>query len=162
MSSPVRERKCSKEKNAGSSSGSKRICIPIEQEEYGRILAEDTAFREYLDMMIERHPELFPSAIQQGYRLHGALPPSKKMPDVRMRRIKMKEKDDTYWAMKYDLADAYEKNKNAKEALDTYAEVYGWNSNFRDVSEKIDQLGAKIAEDVGKKKPGKKDRVSYL
>jgi hypothetical protein len=45
-------------------------------------------------MMIEQHPELFPSVIQQGYRLHGTLPPSKKMPGVRMRRIKMKEKDD--------------------------------------------------------------------
>ena len=95
MSSPVRNRKCSKEKDASSSSkGSKRICVPIEREKYGRILAEDAAFRECLDMMIERHPELFPSAIQQGYRLHGTLPPSKKMPDVRMRRIKMKEKDD--------------------------------------------------------------------
>jgi len=95
MSSPVRNRKCSKEKDASSSSkGSKRICVPIEREKYGRILAEDAAFRECLDMMIERHPEFFPSAIQQGYRLHGTLPPSKKMPDVRMRRIKMKEKDD--------------------------------------------------------------------
>jgi len=63
MSSSVRERKCSKEKDTGSlSKGSKRICILIEREEYDRILAEDTAFREYLDTMIEQHPEFFPLA----------------------------------------------------------------------------------------------------
>ena len=95
MLSSVRERKCSKEKETGSlSKGSKRICIPVEREEYDRIFAEDTAFREYLDTMIKQHPELFPSAIQQSYYWHDILPPSKKMPGVRMRRIKMKEKDE--------------------------------------------------------------------
>ena len=94
MLSPVRERKCSKEKAPSSlSKGSKRICIPVERAEYDRILAEDTAFREYLDTMIEQYPELFPAAIQQGYYWHDMLPPSKKMPGMRMRRIKLKEKD---------------------------------------------------------------------
>jgi len=95
MLSLVRERKCSKEKDTGSlSKGSKRICIPIEREEYDRILAGSATFRECLDTIIEQHTELFPSAIQQGYYLHDILPPSEKMPDVRMRRVKMKEKDD--------------------------------------------------------------------
>ena len=31
---------------------------------------------------------------------------------------KMKNRDEFYWAMKYDLADAYEKNGNLKEALE--------------------------------------------
>ena len=35
------------------------------------------------------HPELFPAAIQQGYQLHDILPPSKKLPDLRLRRIKL-------------------------------------------------------------------------
>ena len=95
MSSPVRERKCSKKKDTGSApKGSKRICIPIERTEYDRILAEDAAFREYLDTMIEQHLELFPAGIQQGYYLHSILPLSKKMPEIRMRRIELKEKDD--------------------------------------------------------------------
>jgi len=88
-----RERKCSKEKDTDSlSNGSKRICIPIDREEYEQILLDKTAFRQYLDMKIEQYPELFPSTIQQGYKLHDILPPSKKMPDVRMRRIKVKAK----------------------------------------------------------------------
>ena len=90
-----RERKCSKEKDSDSlSNGSKRICIPIEREEYEQILLDKTAFRQYLDMKVEQYPELFPSTIQQGYKLHGILPPSKKMPDVRMRRIKVEAKRD--------------------------------------------------------------------
>ena len=90
-----RERKSSKEKDSDSlSNGSKRICIPIEREEYEQILLDKTAFRQYLDMKVEQYPELFPSTIQQGYKLHGILPPSKKMPDVRMRRIKVEAKRD--------------------------------------------------------------------
>ncbi len=33
---------------------------------------------------------------------------------------KMEDRGESYWAMKYDLADAYEKNGNLKEALDIY------------------------------------------
>ena len=65
--------------------------------------------------------------------------------------------------MKYELAEAYEKNGNVKEALDLNMQVYGWNSKFRNVSDKIDQLKASIAESGEQKKvKGRKDRVSYL
>ena len=91
MSSSGRERKCSKEKDSTIySKRSKRICLPIEREEYERILLDKDAFRVYLDMQIAQHPELFPSTIQQGYKLHDTLPSSKKMPDIRLRRIKVK------------------------------------------------------------------------
>jgi len=90
MSSSDRERKCSKEKDSAFyAKRSKRICIPIEREEYKRILWDKVAFRAYLDVQIARYPELFPSTIQQGYRLHDILPASKKMPDIRLRRIKV-------------------------------------------------------------------------
>jgi hypothetical protein len=93
MSSSNRERKCSKEKNSTVySKRSKRICIPIEREEYERILLDKDSFRAYLDMQIAQHPELFPSTISQGYKLHDILPRSKKMPDMRLRRIKVKAK----------------------------------------------------------------------
>jgi hypothetical protein len=93
MASSSRERKCSKEKdNTIYSKRSKRICIPIERGEYERILLDKDSFRAYLDMEIARHPELFPSTISQGYKLHDILPPSKKMPDMRLRRIKVKAK----------------------------------------------------------------------
>ena len=76
---------------------------------------------------------------------------------------KIEERDESYWAMKYDLAEAYEKNDNLQEALDSYTEVYGWNSKFRDVSEKMNQIGAIITGKTETGKPkGKKDRISYL
>ncbi len=77
---------------------------------------------------------------------------------------KMEDTDESYWAMKYDLAEAYEKNGNSKKALALYTEVYGWNSKFRSVSDKINSLRVMVKEeDVGQKKPkDRKDRVSYL
>lgn len=77
---------------------------------------------------------------------------------------KMEDTGESYWAMKYDLAEAYEKNGNSKKALDLYTEVYGWNSKFRSVSDKINSLRVMVKEeDVGQKKPkDRKDRVSYL
>ncbi len=76
---------------------------------------------------------------------------------------KMQDRGESYWAMKYDLAEAYEKNGNIKEAFDCYTEVYGWNSKFRAVSDKIDDLKKRITEGVEQKKPrDRKDRVSYI
>lgn len=76
---------------------------------------------------------------------------------------KMEDRGESYWAMKYDLAEAYDKNGNIKEALETFTEVYGWNSKFRDVSAKISQLSSKHAEgDEYKKVKDRKDRVSYI
>lgn len=77
---------------------------------------------------------------------------------------KMEDTGESYWAMKYDLAEAYEKNGNSKKALALYTEVYGWNSKFRSVSDKKNFLRAMVKEeDVGQKKPkDRKDRVSYL
>jgi tetratricopeptide (TPR) repeat protein len=76
---------------------------------------------------------------------------------------RMEDRGEAYWAIKYDLADAYEKNGNSKEALDLYMEVYGWNSKFRSVSDKIDHLKTSVAEGAEQKKTkDRKDRVSYL
>jgi pilus assembly protein FimV len=77
---------------------------------------------------------------------------------------KMEDRSESYWAMNYDLAEAYENNGNLKEALDLYTEVYGWNSKFRSVSDKMENLRVKVLEgDHGQKKPkDRKDRVSYI
>lgn len=75
----------------------------------------------------------------------------------------LKEKDDSYWSIKYDLAEAHEKEDNLKTALDLYTEVYGWNAKFRNVSEKVSLLKTQAAKSAGKEKPKeRKDRVSYL
>jgi tetratricopeptide (TPR) repeat protein len=75
----------------------------------------------------------------------------------------IKEPNESYWSIKYDLAEAHEKSNNLKEALDLYTEVYGWNANFRNVSEKVGLLKTQAAKSAGKEKPKeRKDRVSYL
>jgi tetratricopeptide (TPR) repeat protein len=76
---------------------------------------------------------------------------------------KMKDRDEAYWAFKYDLAEVYGKNGNLKEAFDTYTEVYGWNAGFRDVLEKMKQLEVQIQQSAEKgKSRDQKARISYL
>jgi tetratricopeptide (TPR) repeat protein len=75
----------------------------------------------------------------------------------------IKEHSEAYWSIKYELAEAYEKNNNLAESLKLYTEVYGWNAKFRDISEKISLLKTQAAKTAGQEKPkGRKDRVSYL
>ena len=73
------------------------------------------------------------------------------------------EKNESYWSLNYELAEAYEKNRNLGEALDLYTAVYGWNAKFRDVSEKVSTLKTKVSPAARPEKPKeKKNRVSYL
>ncbi len=83
----------------------------------------------------------------------------------------VKDRDEGYWSMKYDLATAYEKNGDIKKALDLFVEVYGWDSKFRGVDEKVNNLKAMLEMEVQekepekkeqKKPPTKKDRISYI
>jgi tetratricopeptide (TPR) repeat protein len=72
-------------------------------------------------------------------------------------------KDESYWAIKYDLATAYEKNNNFKEALEIFTEVYGWNAKYRNVTEKMSHVRAlNLKVSAGDKTRERKDRVSYL
>ena len=48
--------------------------------------------------------------------------------------------EETYQALRYDLACAHEKAGNCKAALETFLDVYGVNVNYRDVAEKIESL----------------------
>jgi hypothetical protein len=70
---------------------SKRIVIPVSRDEYALIMDDTTAFRQYLDELQARHPELFPHGMAAGYRWYGRYPVSKKMPDVHLRRICLNE-----------------------------------------------------------------------
>jgi tetratricopeptide (TPR) repeat protein len=87
------------------------------------------------------------------------------------------DKDESYWALKYELAEAHEKNNNLREALELYTEVYGWNAKFRNVSEKLDLIATqtRLPKDSESEKPQDKKggepekpkmkrdrRVSYL
>ncbi len=85
----------------------------------------------------------------------------------------MKESDESFWAIKYDLADAYERNNDLPKALEFYTGVYGWNAKFRNVADRLSAVRGKIArrtEPPGPQETAKpaertkerKDRVSYL
>ncbi len=82
----------------------------------------------------------------------------------------MTERDESYWGLRYDLAEAYEKHGDIKSALNHYIEVYGWNSSFRNVNERVNQLkqntgdakdNVEVAEEEDNRKP-RKDRISYI
>jgi hypothetical protein len=71
----------------------KRITLPIDLAAYNELLHDKQAFRHCLNEMIQYYPELFPSDIAQGYKLHGMLPASRKMPHVQLRRIQLAARD---------------------------------------------------------------------
>ena len=72
-------------------------------------------------------------------------------------------RDESYWSAKYDLASAYEKNGNLKEAFQIFSEIYGVDSKFRQVNEKLDHLKPLLAkEEQTPQQKEKKDRVSYI
>jgi len=90
MQVSTRTRKCSLKKESETLfEPTKHICVPIKQTDYNRLLNNNVAFREYLDTQIILHPEIFPTAIQRGYKFHDILPPSKKLEGIRLRRIKV-------------------------------------------------------------------------
>lgn len=83
----LKTRECQKEKQALVKRDSKRICIAIDKETYKKIIDDKELFRTYVEGYIEKHPEIFPKDIKEGYKLNGFCDESKKMPDVKVRRI---------------------------------------------------------------------------
>ena len=51
--------------------GSKTIRIPCSEEEYIQLLSNRKLFRPFLNRVLQKHPELFPTDIAKGYKLHG-------------------------------------------------------------------------------------------
>jgi hypothetical protein len=62
------------------------IILPVSQEHYGTILSTPAKFRQWVDENYERHPELFPVEMEQGYRLNGSR--TDKKLDLTVRRIR--------------------------------------------------------------------------
>ncbi len=76
---------------------------------------------------------------------------------------------EEYLAMKYELADACERDGDTVRALEIYTEVYGIDSSFRDVSKKIETLKKASYRHITKEnlspsepEKKKKDRISYI
>jgi hypothetical protein len=68
---------------------------------------DQEAYRTHLDDCIRRHPELFPAAIERGYKLYGFTEESAKMPDVRIRRICLHERDERGRVQVFQVAPSY-------------------------------------------------------
>jgi hypothetical protein len=78
---------------------SKRICLPIDQELYETIVDDPRWFRSYVDECRQKYPELFPPTFEQGYKCVGYCEPSKKMPELKVRRLRSRAvngKTETY------------------------------------------------------------------
>ncbi len=70
------------------SAGSKTICVPAPSKAvYQKMIKDGREFRQFLDSLIEKHPDLFPQEIKNGYWLHDSVH-SKKL-NITTRRIKL-------------------------------------------------------------------------
>jgi len=77
---------------------------------------------------------------------------------------------EEYLAMRYELADAYEKDGDIASAFNLYTEIYGMDSGFRDVAQKIEALKKappkqkkeNISSESSQESSKKRDRISYI
>ena len=151
------------EKEIGAEDSETHYNLGIAYKEMGLI---DDAIREF--QISKNDPKRFTQSINMlgiCYMAKGLFPLA--IDSFKSALEKIETKDESYWGVKYDLAEAYEKNENRKEALDIYTDIYGWNSKFRNVAEKLNLLKVMVAKPaekpvISEKQKIKKDRVSYL
>ncbi len=75
--------------------GNKTICLPISNDiDYDQLVEDREAYRRYLDRQIAKHPELFPAAIEGGYRFHGWVESSRQ--HLKTRRIYLPSTKEAY------------------------------------------------------------------
>ena len=100
---------------AASTRGDRSICLPINSEtEYRQILPDPQAFRLYLSQSLAAHPELFPSAMAEGFWFHDFIHSIKQ--DLTLRRIKLTANGDIYqlrpdFVMPYMVGKTHEMEK---------------------------------------------------
>ena len=90
-----RKRTISKERQELSGRGNKTLYLPSSESEYQSVIDNATAYRAWVDNHYEQFPQLFPSAMSSGYRLHD-IRLSKKQEDLPRRRIKLKSTGACY------------------------------------------------------------------
>src|SRR2546421_7742916 len=92
MDVPQRTRSCCRMRptvNAQGPRGAKQIVIPMDRPTYDRLWHDAAAVRQRLSELLCDAPELFPPGMEQGFQLTGRLPPSKKLPGVRLRQLRL-------------------------------------------------------------------------
>lgn len=75
--------------------GDKTICLPIEDGvEYEELVQNPKEYRAYLDKIREKYPEIFPEAMEEGYKLQGLV--KSKRQQLITRRIRLKANQEAY------------------------------------------------------------------
>jgi hypothetical protein len=69
--------------------GSKTIRLDCEKSMYSDLITDKNKFKDFLNQKIQKHPELFPEAITQGYALYGKSRCSAKLDKLQFRRIRI-------------------------------------------------------------------------
>jgi len=93
---PQNKRRRNQKEKQAKERKSKRICIPIDKASYEQIIEDSKEFRRYIDMCQMQCTELFPEKFSEGYKCIGFCEQSKKMPELKIRRINMKHDGETY------------------------------------------------------------------
>lgn len=83
---------------------SRRIIIPMDYEAYQIQMSDHKQANLCIATQMEAYPELFPSAMNQGYKLNGWTAVSKKMPEIRLRRIRLLPPDGQSEQIAYTIA----------------------------------------------------------
>lgn len=76
--------------------GCKTIRVSCEKSEYAELIADKVKFKEFLNQEIEKHPELFPEDIANGYALYGKSRCSRKLDKLRFQRIKINKTKEIF------------------------------------------------------------------
>jgi hypothetical protein len=92
MDTARRTRSCCRTRPAADAKpprGAKQIVVPMDRPTYDRLWHDAAAVRQYLKGLLRSCPELFPPGMDQGFQLTGRLPASRKLPDVRLRQLRL-------------------------------------------------------------------------
>jgi hypothetical protein len=78
--------------------------LPITYEQYEAAMATSQKAREYLTEVMKSHPELFPTDLAQGYKFNGWTEASKKLPKMKLRRIRLLKASENGQKIAYTIA----------------------------------------------------------
>ena len=67
--------------------GAKQIVIPMTRTQYDETWHHPRRIRAFVEESVRSAPELFPAGFDRGYRLHGFGRPSRKLPDLKLRKV---------------------------------------------------------------------------
>ena len=76
--------------------GSKTIRVSYDKAQHLELINDNEKFKVFLDHQIEKHPELFPEAITNGYTLEGKTRRSTKLDNLQFQRIRISKTKEIF------------------------------------------------------------------